>query len=80
MKSNDDETKFLETARLAIEEDQAEVIVLGCAGMTGMDKKLEKELGVPVLDGVVCALMILSGLIKYGVSISKIRRYKSLNQ
>ncbi len=70
-----DEEKYLQTARLAIEEDRAEVIVLGCAAMTGLDKPLQKKLGVPVLDGVVCALIIASGLVKYRVSISKIRRY-----
>jgi len=79
MIGTDDEEKFLETAKLALKEDNAEVIVLGCAGMTGMDKRLEKVLGVPVLDGVICALIIISGLIKYGVSTSKIRRYKSSN-
>lgn len=72
-----DEEKYLETAKLAISEDKAEVIVLGCAGMTGMDKRLEKKLDVPVLDGVVCALIILIGLVKYNISTSKIRRYKS---
>ncbi|MHA1348107.1 MAG: aspartate/glutamate racemase family protein, partial [Candidatus Heimdallarchaeaceae archaeon] len=72
-----DEEKFFEVGKKAIEEDFAEVLVLGCAGMTGMDKKLEKRLGVPVLDGVICALIILKGLIEYGVSISKIRRYHS---
>jgi allantoin racemase len=76
-KNLNEEERYLETSKLAIDEDWAEVIVLGCAGMTGMDKKLEKELGVPVLDGVISALIILIGLIKYGVSISKIRRYKS---
>ncbi|MHA1125145.1 MAG: aspartate/glutamate racemase family protein [Candidatus Heimdallarchaeota archaeon] len=70
-----DEEKYLQAAKLAIEEDMAEVIVLGCAGMTGLDKKLEKKLGVPVLDGVICALMIATGLVKYNVSTSKIRRY-----
>lgn len=70
-----DEEKCLQTARLAIEEDMAEVIVLGCAAMTGLDKPLQEKLGVPVLDGIVCALIIASGLVKYGVSISKIRRY-----
>ncbi len=70
-----DEEKYLQTARLAIEEDRAEVIVLGCAAMTGLDKPLQKKLGVPVLDGIVCALIIASGLVQYGVSISKIRRY-----
>lgn len=72
-----DEEKFFEVGKKAIEEDYAEVLVLGCAGMTGMDKKLEMRLGVPVLDGVICALIILKGLIEYSVSTSKIRRYKS---
>ncbi len=72
-----EEEMYLETAKLAIKKDWAEVIVLGCAGMTGMDKRLEKELVVPVLDGVICALMILIGLVKYNTSTSKIRRYKS---
>ncbi len=76
-KNLSDEEKYLETAKQAIKEDKAEVIVLGCAGMTGLDKRLEKKLGVPVLDGVVCALIILIGLVKYQVSTSKIRRYKS---
>ncbi len=69
------EEKYMLAAKLAIEEDKAEVIVLGCAGMTGLDKKMQKKLGVPVLDGVVCALIIATGLVKYGVSTSKIRRY-----
>ena len=75
-----EEEKYLETAKLAILEDKAEVIVLGCAGMTGMDKRLEKKLGVPVLDGVVSALIILIGLIKHDLSTSKIRRYRSSNK
>ena len=53
----------------------AEVLVLGCAGFAELDKRMERELGVPVLDGVVCALIVATGLVKYGVSISKQRRY-----
>lgn len=75
MKIGSKEDMFLETARLAVEEDMAETIVLGCAGMAGLDRKIEKELNVPVLDGVVCALIIATGLVRYGVSTSKIRRY-----
>jgi allantoin racemase len=75
LEDRSDEEKYLLTARAAIEEDMAEVIVLGCAGMTGLDKRLQQQLGVPVLDGVVCALIIASGLVKYQVSTSKIRRY-----
>ena len=70
-----DEEKYLQTAQSAMKEDMAEVIVLGCAGMAGLDKRLEEKLEAPVLDGVVCALIIATGLIKYRVSTSKIRRY-----
>jgi allantoin racemase len=66
---------ILQTARKAIDEDDAEVICLGCAGMAGLDKRLEKELGIPVVDGVVCALKLLEGLFGYGVSTSKRRAY-----
>ena len=59
-------------ARLAIEEDHAEVICLGCAGMAGLDKELEQVLGVPVVDGVVAAVKLAEGLYDYGVKTSKI--------
>ncbi len=76
IKDCSDEEKYLQVARQAIKEDMAEVIVLGCAGMAGLDKHLQEKLGAPVLDGVICALIIASGLVKYNVSTSKIRRYK----
>jgi allantoin racemase len=71
----DEETKYLSAAGKAIQEDGAEVIVLGCAGLTGLDKKLQEKLEVPVLDGVICALIIARGLVKYRVSTSKKRRF-----
>jgi allantoin racemase len=70
-----DEEKYLKAAQMALDEDMAEVIVLGCAGMAGLDRRLSRVLGAPVLDGVVCALIIATGLVKYGVSTSKVRRY-----
>lgn len=60
----DEDEKFMATARAAIKEDKADVIVLGCAGLTGMDKRLQKKLGIPVLDGVVCGLIMATVLIK----------------
>ena len=71
-KNSRDEDILLNTAKLAIEEDGAEVIVLSFAGLTGLDRTLEKKLGVPVLDGIICGLIIITGLIKYGISISKV--------
>jgi allantoin racemase len=70
-----DEELFLGLSRPALEEDLAEVIVLGCAGLTGMDKRIQEKLGVPVLDGVICALILAGGLVKYGVSTSKYLGY-----
>ena len=36
----------------ALDEDHAEAIVLGCAGMADLAASLGKEFGVPVIDGV----------------------------
>jgi allantoin racemase len=69
------EEVYFRISRDAVQKDGAEVIVLGCAGMAGLDKRLQEKIGVPVLDGVVCALIIASGLARYGVSTSKARRY-----
>lgn len=75
-KSDQEVQGFIEAgARKAVEEDGAEVICLGCAGMTGLDKHLEAAVGVPVLDGVVCALKMIEGMLAYGVRTSKVRAY-----
>ncbi len=76
VKNLSEEEKFTATARAAIEEDMAEVIVLGCAGMADLAKRMQENLGVPVLDPVVCGLIIARGLIQVGVGTSKIGRYR----
>lgn len=70
---------ILNAARQAVEVDGAEVICLGCAGMTGLDKQLEAELCVPVLDGVISALKLLEGMVGYGVKTSKRLAYARPN-
>ncbi len=67
--------KLIQEGMKAVEEDGAEVLILGCAGMAGFDKKIEKIVGVPVIDGVASALMILESLNRYEVSTSKIGKY-----
>ncbi len=66
---------FLSAAKTAIEKDAAEVLVLGCAGMAGIDKAIQKEFNVPVLDGIICALMLAVGMVKAGYTTSKFRQY-----
>jgi len=67
--------KLIQEGEKAVKEDRTEVIILGCAGMAGIDKEIEKEIGVPVIDGVVSALLIMESLIRYGVLTSKVGKY-----
>jgi len=67
--------KLIQEGEKAVKEDRAEVLILGCAGMAGMDKEIEKAVGVPVIDGVVSALLIVESFIRYGVSTSKVGKY-----
>jgi len=66
-----------EAAKDAIKNDGAEVICLGCAGMTGLDKPMSEKLGVPVLDGVVCAVKLAEMLFDYGLTHSKVKAFSN---
>jgi allantoin racemase len=68
--------EIVKAARLAIDEDGAEAICLGCAGMGPLDKTVEAELGVPVLDGVACAVKLIESLVDYGLSTSRVAAFK----
>jgi len=53
-------------ARKAKEEDGAEAILLGCAGFADFADRIERELDIPVLDGVVCAVKLAEGIVELG--------------
>ncbi len=59
----------------ALAEDRAEAIVLGCAGMTDLARDLTRQAGVPVLDGVACAVGLAESLVRLGVKTSKRMTY-----
>lgn len=59
----------------ALREDRAEAIVLGCAGMTDLAAALSQEHGVPVVDGVACAVKLAEGLAALGYRTSKACSY-----
>lgn len=63
-----------EVAR-AIEEDRAEAIVLGCAGMTDLTEALAAEHGLPVLDGVVCAVSLSESMVRLGLRTTRLGGY-----
>jgi allantoin racemase len=52
---------------LAIDEDGAEVLVLGCAGMVGYAEDVERELGIVVLDPTTIAFKVAEALAEAGV-------------
>jgi allantoin racemase len=52
--------------------DGAEVIILGCASMTGYSEELANEIGVPCLDPVITSYKVVEGLSEAGLCHSKI--------
>ena len=59
----------------ALSDDGAEAIVLGCAGMTDLARDLSQAAGVPVLDGVACAVSLAETLVRLGLKTSKRNTY-----
>ncbi len=58
-------------SRKALEEG-ADTIILGCTGMVGMAKALQKKLGVPVIDPAVASLKLAEILVDMKLTHSKI--------
>lgn len=71
---------LLAEARLALERDGAEALILGCAGLTDLVAPLEVALGVPVVDGVLVGLKLAEGLVAAGLRTSKRSTYAHPNR
>jgi len=59
----------------AVKDDGAEVIVLGCAGMTGYTEELEKRYRVTVVDPCTVALKFAETFVSLGLKQSKLGHY-----
>lgn len=68
-------------AKEAVEEDRAEVIILGCTIEFGFYRELQKELGVPVIDAVIAPLKYAEFLVelrdRFGWAASKVYGYQA---
>ncbi len=53
--------KMIEVGRLLKEQDGANVIVMGCAGMARYRARLESELAIPVIDPTQAAVTMAIG-------------------
>ncbi|MXZ81794.1 MAG: aspartate/glutamate racemase family protein [Gammaproteobacteria bacterium] len=63
------------TIETAIREDQSDAIVLGCAGMTRLMEQLSGEYGLPVIDGLSCAVTLAEALVASNLRTSKAGAY-----
>jgi allantoin racemase len=62
----------IETAK---QQDRAEAIILGCAGMSALCDRLREATGVPVIDGVTAAIKMAEALVGAGYVTSKVNAY-----
>ena len=73
--SNDNLDKLNKGIEKTIFEDNSEAIILGCAGMSNLAKDLELNHGLPVIEGVSSAVVLIEGLINLQIKTSKIGSY-----
>jgi allantoin racemase len=73
--SSDAAAKIGAEIELAKQEDRAEVIVLGCAGMADLAARLSERHGLPVIDGVTSAVKLGEAFGALGLKTSKIGAY-----
>ena len=62
---------IVDEAARAVTDDGADVICLGCAGMSGVVDAVTAKLGVPVVDGVAAAVGLAQAVVGLGLSTSK---------
>jgi len=65
----DTEAIIVEEAQRAVEEDECDSIVLGCAGMADLAQTMSATFGVPVIDGVTAAVVFCEALARLGTTV-----------
>lgn len=68
--------RVLDAARQALECNGGEALVLGCAGMGQWVRRMEADLGIPVLDGVRIAVTFADSMVTLGLTTSKVLSYR----
>jgi len=78
------EERILSEARRAVDEDGADVIVLGCTIEFGFYRKVQEEIGVPVIDAIVAPLRYAEFLAdidaRHGWTTSRVLGYERPSQ
>lgn len=61
----------IDECRRAVEEDGADAVVLGCAGMAELCAVVGAEVGVPVVDGVAAGARVAESLVALGLDTGR---------
>jgi allantoin racemase len=56
--------RMIEVGRVLTQQDGADVLIMGCAGMARHRSELEKQVGVPVIDPTQAALALALGAVR----------------
>ncbi len=70
------EQEMIKEARIAIDEEDAEAICLGCAGMGPLQERMQAAIGVPVFDGSSAAVKMAESLHELGITTAKVRAFQ----
>lgn len=62
---------IIDECRMAIEEDEAAAIVLGCAGMADLADHIQQTIGIPVVEGVTAGVKLAEAIVGMGLGTSK---------
>jgi allantoin racemase len=65
----------VDLCRRAVEHDEADSVVLGCAGMADFCHDVSEQVGVPVIDGVGAAVVLVESMVKLGLRTSTRSEY-----
>lgn len=60
------EGMIIEAAEASVGEDGAEVLILAGAATAGLPKRLQARVPVPLLDGIVCGVLLTEALVRLG--------------
>ncbi len=63
---------LLESSRLAVQADRADVLTIGCASLSFYSDRLQMELGVPVVNPLVAALKLAELLVSMDLRYSRL--------
>jgi allantoin racemase len=72
--------RLAEEACAAVADDGAEVILLGCAGMAGLQESVARVAGVPVVDAVWAGVVLVGALARAGAQTSKRNLYRPVER